>query len=98
METKKNSFEQGALILIVTGIISKTMGALYRIPLTNILGVEGIGMYQIVLSFLLLALALRQSLGPFLNIPLLAPRLLLLILNLECLTLHLLMQGLNLNR
>ena len=64
METKKNSFEQGALILIVTGIISKTMGALYRIPLTNILGVEGIGMYQIVLSFLLLALALSSNYIP----------------------------------
>lgn len=64
MNTKKNSFEQGALILIITGIVSKTMGALYRIPLTNILGVEGIGLYQIVLSLLLLALALSSSFIP----------------------------------
>lgn len=42
------SFGRGAAALAVIGIISKLMGALYRIPLTNILGAEGMGLYQTV--------------------------------------------------
>ncbi len=42
------SFGRGAAALAVIGIISKVMGALYRVPLTNILGAEGMGLYQTV--------------------------------------------------
>ncbi|MCT4594046.1 MAG: polysaccharide biosynthesis protein [Anaeromicrobium sp.] len=40
------SFLKGAAILGVAGIIIKIMGAFFRIPLTNIIGAEGMGYYQ----------------------------------------------------
>ena len=42
----KKSFFQGAAILAIAGIICKVLGAIYRIPLGNILGSEGMGNYQ----------------------------------------------------
>ena len=42
------SFGRGAAALAVISIISKLLGALYRIPLTNVLGAEGMGVYQTV--------------------------------------------------
>lgn len=39
---------RGAGILAIFAIIAKLIGALYRIPLTNIVGAEGIGLYQMV--------------------------------------------------
>ena len=38
----------GAAVLALGGIIAKLIGAFYRVPLTNILGAEGMGMYQLV--------------------------------------------------
>ncbi|MBO6263447.1 MAG: polysaccharide biosynthesis protein [Clostridia bacterium] len=43
---KKNSFLKGAAILSLGGLIAKILGAFYRVPLTNLLGAEGIGVYQ----------------------------------------------------
>ena len=51
-----NSAVKGALFLCVCVFICKVIGVLYRVPLTNILGAEGIGIYQLVFplySFLL---------------------------------------------
>ena len=42
------TLKSGAGILAIGGIIAKVLGALYRIPLTNILGAEGMGLYQLV--------------------------------------------------
>ena len=42
----KKSFIKGAAILGVAGIIIKILGALYRIPLANLLTDEGMGYYQ----------------------------------------------------
>lgn len=42
----RKSFLQGAAILALAGVIVRIIGALYRIPLTNILGAEGIALYQ----------------------------------------------------
>lgn len=44
----KNKYAQGALILLISGLICKFIGAFYRIPLSNILGAEGIGIYQLI--------------------------------------------------
>ena len=41
---KKNSFIQGAVILAVSGIIVKLIGAVSRIYLSRLLGGEGIGL------------------------------------------------------
>ena len=49
MITIKNngrSFIKGAFLLSAAGIICKLIGAFYRVPLSNILGTEGMGVYQ----------------------------------------------------
>lgn len=46
---KKNEGDgliRGALILSIGGLIAKLLGAFYRIPLTSLLGAEGLGIYQ----------------------------------------------------
>lgn len=42
----KESFLRGAAILGIAGIVVKILGAVYRIPLANIIGDEGLGYYQ----------------------------------------------------
>ncbi|MED1796167.1 putative polysaccharide biosynthesis protein [Brevibacillus nitrificans] len=58
---KKSHFLAGALILAVAGILSKVIGMFYRIPLQEIVGDNGLGLYQEVyplyLTFLILATA-----------------------------------------
>lgn len=44
----KSGFLKGAVLIAGGGFIAKIIGALYRIPLTNILGGYGMGLYQIV--------------------------------------------------
>lgn len=53
---KKKGFLKGAGILALATFFAKIIGAFYRIPLTNILGAEGMGVYQLIFpvySFLL---------------------------------------------
>ena len=53
---KKHSFVFGALLLGISGVLCKILGALYKIPLTNILGTQGMGIYYLIFpiySFLL---------------------------------------------
>lgn len=45
MEDKKNKFVKGAAILGIAGIGVKILGALFRIPLTNWLGEDGMAYY-----------------------------------------------------
>lgn len=42
----KENFIKGAAILGIAGLLVKVLGAIYRIPLTNLIGTEGIGYYQ----------------------------------------------------
>ncbi len=46
MGAKKQNFLQGALILSLAAIIVKVIGAVYKIPLMNIIGGEGFGYYN----------------------------------------------------
>ena len=46
MSSKKQNFLQGALILSAAAIIVKVIGAVYKIPLMNIIGGEGFGYYN----------------------------------------------------
>lgn len=46
MNSTKKSFVRGAAILGVTGFLVKLIGLLYRIPLNNILGAGGAGLYM----------------------------------------------------
>lgn len=43
--TRRNSFLLGAVVLSAGGFIAKILGAVYRIPLTNMLGSYGMGLY-----------------------------------------------------
>ncbi len=52
---------RNAAVLAAGGLFSKALGALYRIPLTNILGAEGIGVYQMVFPFYTVLLTLSST-------------------------------------
>ena len=47
-KTEKDGIVKGAFLLGVGTFVSKLLGALYRIPLTNIIGGYGLGLYQMV--------------------------------------------------
>lgn len=57
----KSKVVKGAIILTGGVLLSKAIGAFYRIPLTNILGAEGVGMYQLVFSVYALIVTLIGS-------------------------------------
>ncbi|MDR0520017.1 MAG: oligosaccharide flippase family protein, partial [Clostridiales Family XIII bacterium] len=42
----KKTFLYGAVILTVSGIISKVLGAIFRLPLANLIGAEGMAYYN----------------------------------------------------
>ncbi len=46
MQRKKQSFFKGAFILSVAAVIVKLLGAVFKIPLTNILGGDGMGYFS----------------------------------------------------
>ena len=48
MSDKKKSFLGGAAILAVAGLICKIIGAVYKIPLRNMIGEEAMGIYTTV--------------------------------------------------
>jgi len=50
MEEKKRRLGVSALILVIGGFVCKCLGALFRLPLTNLLGIEGIGVFQLIMS------------------------------------------------
>ena len=59
--SKGQSFIKGAAILGVAGALVKILGAIYRIPLSNIIMDEGIGYYQTAYPFYILLLTLSTA-------------------------------------
>lgn len=57
MKEKAKSLGRSAVALAAIGIIAKLIGALYRVPLTNIVGAEGMGLYQMVFPLYTVLLA-----------------------------------------
>ncbi len=55
------SFLAGAVIISLGGFISKLLGAIYRIPLTAVLGGEGMGIYQMVYPLYCILLTVSAS-------------------------------------
>ncbi|MBO4879269.1 MAG: polysaccharide biosynthesis protein [Clostridia bacterium] len=49
--TKKTSFVQGAAILGIAGLLVKIIGAVYRIPLANIVGKTGMSYYEVAYPY-----------------------------------------------
>ncbi len=58
---KDNNFLRGAAILGIAGVIVKILGAIYRIPLSNIIKSEGMGYYQTAYPFYNLLLTLSTA-------------------------------------
>ncbi len=61
MKKNGDNFISGALILSLGGLLAKILGALYRIPLTNIVGSYGMGLYQLVFPPYILFLTVAQA-------------------------------------
>lgn len=61
MKKAEKSFISGALVLSLGGLFAKILGALYRIPLTNIIGSYGMGLYQLVFPPYILFLTIAQA-------------------------------------
>lgn len=57
----KNAVAKGSITLIVSGLICKVLGAFFRLPLTNILGIEGIGVFQMIMSLYSFALVFSSG-------------------------------------
>ena len=49
------SVGKGSMVLVISGLICKLFGAFFRLPLTNVLGIEGIAIFQMVMSLYSLA-------------------------------------------
>ena len=60
-KTKSDGLIKGALVISMGGFITKILGAFYRVPLTNILGAEGLGLYQAVFPIYCLLLTLSST-------------------------------------
>lgn len=58
---RKRKIASGAGVLAIGSVIAKMLGALYRIPLTNILGAQGMGMYQLVFPVYALFMVLSTA-------------------------------------
>ncbi len=61
MKNNRQSYLLGAIIISAGGFISKILGAVYRIPLTNVLGGEGMGIYQMVYPLYCILLTVSAS-------------------------------------
>lgn len=60
----KKSFVRGAAILGIAGILVQVMGAIFRIPLANIIGDQGMGYYQTVYPIYVLLLIFSTNGAP----------------------------------
>jgi len=58
---KKYTFVISAIILALGGFFAKAIGALYKIPLTNILGSSGMGLYYLIFPIYSLIITICSS-------------------------------------
>lgn len=59
--SRDKNFIKGAAILGMAGVIVKILGAIYRIPIANIIKTEGMGYYQTAYPFYVLLLTISTS-------------------------------------
>lgn len=62
----KRTLVKSGIVLTVFGVISKVIGLFYRIPLTNLLGANGMGVYQMIFPVYALLVAVVSSAVPVL--------------------------------
>jgi len=58
---KTKSIAKGALILTLAGIITKILGFFYRVYMSNTIGAEGMGLYQLIVPIYLLIWSISSS-------------------------------------
>ena len=58
---RKQSFLLSAIILVIGGVVAKIVGALYKVPLTHILGSNGMGVYYLIFPIYSLLLVVCSS-------------------------------------
>lgn len=61
LKRKNLPFLKGAVTIATGGFVAKLIGALYRIPLTNLIGGYGIGLYQMAYPFYCLLLTVSAT-------------------------------------
>ena len=60
----KKTFLKGAAILGIAGLITQILGAIFRIPLANIIGDDGMGYYQTVYPIYIFLLVFSTNGAP----------------------------------
>lgn len=58
---KHSAFLTGAIVLAVAGVICRALGVIFRVPLTNIVGNFGMGLYQMVFPLYALLLIISSA-------------------------------------
>lgn len=58
---QKNSVIKGTLILTFASIITKILGFIYRIYMSNVIGAEGMGLYQLITPLYMLVWSISSS-------------------------------------
>jgi len=61
MSATKENFIRGAAVLAVFGLIGKMLGSVFRIPLTNIIGAQGMANYQVAYPVYALLIVVSAS-------------------------------------
>ncbi|MCC3376937.1 stage V sporulation protein B [Cohnella sp. REN36] len=56
MSVRKQTFIQGAMILLAAGLVNRLLGFVPRIALPRLIGAEGVGLIQLVFPFLIVML------------------------------------------
>ncbi len=54
-------YKRGFVVLTISGLVCKVLGAFFRLPLTYILGTEGLGVFQLIMSVYSFALILSSG-------------------------------------
>lgn len=57
----KNTIVKGAIILTIANIITRILGFIYRIYISNIIGAEGMGLYQLIMPIYMLVWSISSS-------------------------------------
>jgi len=58
---KTKSIAKGALILTLAGIITRILGFVYRVYMSNTIGAEGMGLYQLIVPIYMLVWSISSS-------------------------------------
>jgi len=56
LSIRRQTFLQGAVILLAAGVVNRLLGFVPRIALPRMIGAEGVGLIQLVYPFLIVAL------------------------------------------